>query len=342
MEDNKFFDEKLDREWDAPAVPDGSLQKVRKSLRRRSTLIVLTSLALAAALLIGAVFVGIPAAEGLFWNPNANTLGIEYTNDLELTMIAYSELFSPSQTVTAIHAERTGFASYSLTVQLWENYGLSDTNFRSATLKRGELEFPLGFWEYNSANIFERASYPVYENDASYHENVRENLEPLPEYVQVRAAVSFPEDLDMEQLLAFKDSLEGGYIKWVGIRNAPADQQCYPLCGMKPFMGGQLFDQVNEYYPSFDIKRMEENAENLESHFKALLQFSLDQHRSGTGIDVGINLYDNYYEGVLDYVEENGVMTYGCYLVASPQQLLELLDSGTVSQVWPIDAWITV
>lgn len=342
MEDNNFFDEKLDREWDIPTVPDGDIRMVRKSLRRRSTLTVLTSLVLAAAVLVGTVYLGIPAAEKLYWDPDVNTLNIEYTNDLELTMIAYSELFSPSQTVSGVIPERTGFASYSLTVQLWENYGLSDTNFRSATLKRGKLEFPLGFWEYNSANIFERASYPVYEHSTFFHENVRGNLEPLPEYVQVRAAVSFPEDLDMEQLLAFKDSLEGGYIKWVGIRNAPEDQQCYPLCGMKPFMGGKLFDQVNEYYPCFDIKAMETTAENLETHFKALLQFSLDQHSSGTGIDVGMNLYANYYEGVLNYVEENGVMTYGCYLVASPQQLLELLDSGTVSQVWPIDAWIAV
>lgn len=342
MEHNDIFDENLDREWESPTVPDTAIKMVRKSLHRHNTRIIMTSLVLAAALLLGTVFVGIPAAEKFFWNPDRNTNNIEYTNDLALTMIAYSELFSPSQTVSYVNAERTGFASYALTVQMYENYGLSDINYRYATLKRGELEFPAGFWEYTIANIFEDGSYPVYSMGESMQNHYRKKLEPLPEYVQVRAAVSFPKDLTMAQLLDFKDSLNGGYIEWVGIRNAPEDQQCYPLCGMKPFMGGMIWDEINEYYPCFDLKTMEDTPENLEAHFKSLLQLSLDQYSTGTGIDVGYSQYDNYYEGVLNYVEENGVMTYGCYVVGTAQQLLDLLDSGIASQVWPMDAWIDV
>lgn len=325
-----------------PPVPDvdAELKEIHKALKRRSRRIVLTSLLLAVVLAVVFVCLIIPAAERQYWDPDENTHNLEWSDDLELTMYAYSELFSPSQTANYIISERTGFASYGLTVQLWENFGLSDTNFRTATLKRGKLEFPLGFWEPIAINTFERASYPVYSLDERFRQNTYETLSKLPDYIRVRAAVSFPTDLDMAQLMEFRDSLEDGHVEWVGIRNAPADQQCLPLCGMKPFSGGLVRDEVNEYYPCFWVS--EENAENLESHFKSLLQYSLDQQEAGRGIDVGFNFYGNYYQGVLDYVEETGVCTYGCYVIGPAELFLELLDSGTVSQVWVESAWIDI
>lgn len=327
-------------DWEElPSAPDNTdeLKTIRKSLRKRSIFTVLTCFLLAAALILG-VF----CAEKLFLHPDSNTLGIEYSNDLAMSMIAYSELFSPSQTVTGLTYEKTGFASYSLSVQMYENYALMDIVYPTATLKRSNLEFPIGFWDYESVNVFARATYPADHVSDEYQQDIREILEELPDYILVRGRVSFPEDLNMEQLLQFRDSLEDGYIGWVGIRNAPEDRQCLPLCGMKPFMGGLVMDQVNEFYPCFDVKAMDNNAENLENHFKSLLKLSNDQYQAGMGIETGWSMYENYYEGVLNYVEENGVMTYGCYVVGPPALFLELLDSGAASQVWPQDAWIHV
>lgn len=327
-------------DWEAlTPLPDNTdeLKNIRKNLRRRSFATVLTCFLLAAALILG-VF----ATERMYLHPDSNTLDIEYSNDLSMAMIAYSELFSPSQTVTGMTYEKTGFASYSLTVMMWENYAMMDSVYPTATLKYNKLEFPMGFWDYESVNAFARATYPADHLSDEYQQEIRETLEKLPDYILVRGRVSFPEDLNMEQLLQFRDSLQDGYIGWVGIRNAPEDLQCLPLCGMKPFMGGCVWDQMNEKYPCFDPYTVETNAENLETHFKSLLKLSLDQYNAGTGIEAGINLYANYYEGVLNYVEENGVMTYGCYVVGPPALFLELLDSGAASQVWLQDAWIDV
>lgn len=326
--------------WEeVPPLPDNTdeLRNIRKSLRKRSTATVLTCFLLVAALILG-VF----AVERMYLHPESNTLGLDYSNDLSMAMIAYSELFTPSQTVTGMTYEKTGFASYSLSVLMYDDYAMMDITYPTATLKRNKLEFPLGFWRWESSNVFARASYPAYHLSEEYQQEIRETLEQLPDYVLVRGRVSFPEDLTMEQLLEFRGSLEDGYIGWVGIRNAPEDQQCYPLCGMKPFMGGYVWDQMNEHYPCFDIYTEETNAENLEAHFKSLLKFSNDQYKAGMGIETGWSIYENYYEGVLNYVEENGVMTYGCYVVGSPKLFLELLDSGAASQVWLQDAWIDV
>jgi len=148
--------------------------------------------------------------------------------------------------------------------------------------------------------------------------------------------------MSMEELITFAGTLEEANIEWVGIRNAPEEDQALPLCGMKPYMGGSVFTEMNEYYSCFDIKTLDVNAENFETHFKTLLQFSQDQVDAGRGIPAGVNLYPNFYADVLNYVEENGVMTYGCYVVCDAKQLLELLDNGTASQIWPVEAWIDI
>ena len=80
-------------------------------------------------------------------------------------------------------------------------------------------------------------------------------------------------------------------------------------------------------------------ASDLEQHFKSLLQFSSDQLEAGRGARV-YGGDRNYYAEVLRYVEENGVMSYGCIAFTSPQKLLSLLEDEQVSQIMLLDAWI--
>ena len=76
LEKSQLIAEYLDEQWDekafVPIAPTEEIKQVRKTLRRRNILIVLTSLALSAALLLGAVYIGIPAAEGLYWDIPVN------------------------------------------------------------------------------------------------------------------------------------------------------------------------------------------------------------------------------------------------------------------------------
>ena len=48
------------------------------------------------------------------------------------------------------------------------------------------------------------------------------------------------------------------------------------------------------------------------------------------------------YTDILEYVEENGVMTYGVVVTATPQALLSLMDSEQVYEIRLIDGWIDI
>ena len=345
LEKSKLIAEYLDAQWEEEAIiPAGSVEEmkqVRKSLRKRNVLIVLTSLVLVAALALATVFAGIPAAESRYWDPAQNSYGMTHYNDLELMLAAYAELFCPDVNLIGATSDKTGFAKYDITLQYWDANKGGDSRYVFGTIDKGVLDIPQGVLRHCSVNIFDRATYPFYPAGENWKENVTKKLEQLPEYVTVTAAVSFPEDKSMEELLEFRSSLERGYVGWVGIRTAPESEQLLPLCGMNPFVGGVIRTKINDYYPCFDLKQGYCTPESLSAHFQSLLQLSADQVRAGTGIDERYTIHESFYTQVLKYVAENGVYSYGCYVCASPAAILKLIESGAVSSVNIEDIWIS-
>lgn len=320
---------------------DGEMRLMRRKLRRRNALTVLTSLVLVAVIGLGTVYIGIPAAEQLYWDPTQSSYGTPYDTDLELMLAAHAELFCPDVNIASVTAERTGFACYDLSIRYWNGFRGGDLLFADGTVHKGKLTIPDGLLQHCSVNIFDRGTHPFFPADENRNQSVRQTLSQLPEYITLVAAVSFPQDKTMQELMAFQDSLLNGQIRWAAIRNGPLEEQLLPLCGMYLFPFGSVRTQINDRYPCLDSKSLETTPENLETHFKSLLKFSADQAAAGTGIEVNGH-GQCYYTQVLSYVKENGVYSYGCYVVGTPETFLRLLDSGAVSQVWIEDAWISI
>lgn len=344
LEKSQLISEYLDSQWgEEPLVPTASpeeLNQVRISLRKRNTRLVLTSLVLTAALLLGIFFVGIPAVEALYWDPTQSSYSNPYVTDLELMLAAYTELFCPDINISNVTASKTGFAAYDISIQYWNSYRGGDSSFASATIEKGELTLPTGFLDYCGVNIFDRATYPFYPENEVHQQAVYDKLSELPEYVTVVAAVSFPEDKSISEVLTFQDSLIDGHVGWAAIRNGPLEEQRLPLCGMNISSWGSIREGANEIYPCLDCKAAEKTPENLETHFKSLLRFSAGQAENGTGIPEEYRRDQCFYNDVLTYVEENGIYSYGCYVSGTPETFLALLESGAVSQVWIQDLWI--
>ena len=344
LEKSKLIAEYLDAQWEdevsVPVAPVEEMKQVRKSLRKRNVLIVLTSLVLVAALALATVYIGIPAAESRYWDPAQNSYSMTHYNDLELMLAAYTELFCPGINLIGATSSKTGFAKYDITLQYWDAYQGGDNLYAFGTIDKGVLSIPQGVLRHCTINIFDRATYPFYPVGENWKENVTKKLEQMPEYVTVTAAVSFPEDKSMEELLEFRSSLEQIFVGWVGIRTAPESEQLLPLCGINPFAGGVIRSQINEHYPCFDLKGDYYTPESLTAHFQSLLQLSADQVAAGTGIDERYTIHESIYSQVLDYVAEHGVYSYGCYVSASPAAILALIESGAVSSVHIEDIWI--
>lgn len=338
--------------WETPASQpymDAELKKMRKSLRRRNWKIVLISLLLTAALLIGTVNFGIPTLEKLYWDPNTVSYGTTNATDLEMTFYAYGNIFNMDSVVCNINANRTGFAAYSLTLES-VSYSKNERSFAYASLEKGKLTVQDGFWD-------DIGQHYVGNNTVKTSKDNMELLSQLPDYIRVGCFVTFQNDISMEDALALnraliqdlQDTSNYTKIQWLAVRHR---KEAYARpCGLTLNGAYGLFDEVNGHYPYFSgtaldasgaVLDMDIKAEAMreEERFKSLLRYLHDQQEKGEGIEVP--KYPNYYADALSYVEENGINIYGCYITASARRLLEINEMDNVKYLVPVDAWINI
>lgn len=334
------------------SFPDAGeeLEKMRKNLRKRNYRLVLTSVVLVIALLFSAVEILIPAVERQYWDPTACTY-LEDITDLELTMTVYNELFGHGQHLMPPEVRKTGFASYSIQACFlqWETLNsLTDLSYRSAALTKGKLETEPQFWQEKPGGVFHQEQ-DYQDNDLLRlnMENARQKLQALPEYVQILASVTFPRDLSMKELqnLTARKFSDEILFLWAVLRTGDPEEGVSPACGILlteyPSARYDPEHWAQTDYPDLFPARWNWTAKSMETHVISMLRFSAHQVERGTGIVPGW-AGEDCYEKALAYVEENGVKTYGSYVITTPKLLLELLEKGTVCYVDLLDAWIGI
>jgi len=348
--------EALVREDAPPGEPEteepADFRVIRRRLRKRSALQTVTSVLLTLALLLGILRLGIPAAESLYWEPEDSSFGTE-ASDLTVLVDTYANLFCPEISVTSVTGTRTGFASYSLELEYIPAREYPDPAYGQGTLEKGRLSIPESFWPTVPKNRIH--SYPL---DKYNWAHTIDRLTQFPEYIRVGAFVSFAEDISMHALLAFREELtkdngdkllaQTAYY-WTAIRCYEDTEENYhlPHCGLGT--GGYVYaKEMNLSYPNFDGSRYPEDdygysvgsttyTKQLETQFHSQLTFMRDMCEQGRGIGD-----QAFYEEALRYIEENGINAYGCFIVCSPQSLLEIMEMENVSGVFIEDFWLGV
>jgi len=336
--------------WNENIVPpqeDAELKSIRKSLQRQNLKNVLTSLILAAALLLVSVYGIIPAVEKLYWGPYDSDY--DAGSDLHLVLKANTELFHPGYKVQML-AGKSGFASYDLHITRTDD-ATGQKEYLNGTLSRGDLSLDYAYYDRGMEELYFHADYvqdlgngEIYDIRDMWTEDAVELISQLPNYIQLKAIAFFPEDLNMEQFLQLLlkynyDGRDGVSVIWTAVR--VESNQGIPLSPIGFSVNSYNGYELNETYPEFFIRNFEEDGSHLAQHFKSLLQFSTDQVEKGKGISLR-NIHGEYTQYVLEYVEEHGVNTYACLVSATPQGLQSMLDDGTASHLALLDSWIDV
>lgn len=325
---------------------DAELLKIKKDLKKRNWNTILTSLLLAAVILFVSVYGIVPAVESLYWGPYDSEFSTG--SDLHMALKAYTELFHPGYTVHMI-AGKNGFASYDLQITRIDE-ATGEKEYMSGILTRGTLSLDYAYFDRLQEVNHLYADYTQDLKDGEsfdirdmWTENAVEVISQLPEYIQLKAVVFFPEDLTMEQFqqVLFEynyDGRNGVSVLWTAVRVEGEDTALPPVgFSMNSYNGKEL----NEIYPEFFVEGFKEDGSHMAQHFKSLLKFSADQAEKGRSPNLKTSKGE-YSRYVLDYVEENGVNTYACLVRATPQGLQNLLDNGTASHIVLLEGWIDV
>ena len=339
MEDKDIFE----TQWEQELPPENEMKQIRRTIRKRNWRIIAISVVLAAALLLVSVFGIVPTLEELYWHPYDGTVG-EGVTDLTLVLSAYTELFQPGWVIDRVYWGKNGFAAYDLDI-VRQYTATNEYKFMTGQLEKGQLHWDYHFSSEQAENIFYDGAY-LYPNLFSWEDSKEHStdLAVLPEYVTVEARIFFSQNLDMDQILKIREEYQLP-ITWIGIQNAHENFDIR-LCGMSPFSAHTIYYEVNKKYPQFCVETSKNpdfiiTSQNLEDHFKSLLQFSSDMLEAGRGARV-YGGDRNYYQEVLDYVEENGVMSYGMIVATTPQVLLDLRNHEWIADITILDGWLDI
>ena len=319
------------------------VRAVRRRMTRRTVGVFVSAVAavLAAVLLLQAAVLAPLNRTAL----NRRQTTEQSCSDFDLAMMAFTELRLPlgyyamsraggAQTLDRLPV-RLGFDNLDL------EYDELETSLSLGKLERWTEED----WNYlrqygiSSGGWFDtRRGVPV-SLDARVGGDAATQLEELPDYISVTAAVSFSRTISLEELAALMEENGGvtGPLEFVSAAlHIPqegrwgADDLAYLKLSRGP---------GPEVAPYEEFGLTDYRADNYRRHLESLLQCLIDNPevaRWSAGPDGGADVY----RAMLDYVRENSVEVCGLWVRGTGEEIAALRRSDLVTHIYVRDAQI--
>ena len=323
--------------------PEGEseeLTKINRKLKKRNLRLIGTSVISVFLLILIFTFLLRPLFNSLFYNPLKNSYS-SLNTDMEISVEALTRLHSPDVKFSGIDIEHAGIGDYSFIIHFADSLTLESKNI-TGTIDKGKLISSEGLFTSPAPTNFLRGRYTATNIDEHVKDEYFKSLNylnELPSYITAKAYVSFENDISMEELQKLYDrySGEGLRFHWVGIRNSSEEVQPYPLIGFDFYGSSNNYEGLNQKYPYFNfwdglVDNKVSLAEAYEGHFKSLLSFQLDHLDFLKTLENGIN-YEEYYKNISNYIEQNGVKSYGIVVIGIGEAILKLSEEANIISI---------
>lgn len=271
----------------------------------------------------------LPSATNVFWyNPakEVNT-GTEVTNNqLTADIRAYSELFLTNGRFTYADVEADGFGKYSFV--LGENrYRLKEPIVAAGEIKRNKMKlFNPRDLERPYGNAFNWTYYQFQQTKQAYDDTTmkeiakaedRKEIENLSPYETYYAYISFDNLMSFNEAKTFAEKIAKDEDVWIAV-----------CCGEGAYYNNVV--NVGMYEDAFTYNESklsdEERFIKLIKHMKSSKTFL--EMTLGEDIDSVIDT-----EKALEYIDKNGLQSYGIAFMANKDTLLNVLDDNSVSGI---------
>lgn len=329
LEKARLIEEYLAQE-DAPLpLPEvsamGEVKAVQRTIKnhtRRTALAVVTAV-LAVLLLLQLVL--LPLLNRRIYDREDYQDGGDFS-EYRMTMDVFTQLFLPQYDFYGCGRETSGFGRWTLINTFW---GLPGEYVRADfTVTCGILNTESeGFWKlFPPVNLFSQELSRAGD----------EALARLDNSISVAAAVSFTENLTLEEVLEFRRQAEalGANVTAAAISRQTGHTMFLRLEGGVLGWG----EDVNSEYPHLYISRGKSyDAQVMQQHLISQLQYMVDHDSIARKLDPYAS-YDSFLKEA-----QNDEITYcGVWVTGTGAELLALYDTGVVSQIWAQEAHISL
>lgn len=319
-------------------------ENLSKSVSRRLRRVVITSVAIVIALVIGIFFIVSPVVDNFYYNPAKVSVGTK-NSDVNFDLYAFSELNIPGYSVSSyVNIEKSGFGEYDISF-FRSNLFTQEFDYVTAKIKRGiKINDHTGIIRHKGYD-FTSVRYPSgmsQEHMSRQKSRVMNHIMQLNPVSYVSANLTFEKDLTMEELHVLELKYPEIEFIWAGIRT-PHNTTRNDLIGIHLIRSNSLVltdKLVAEKYPAmhilewlvnpvgYDSSETSLEAKAYELHYKSLLQYMIDRKEATEVIDYSDKL--PYYKSALEYAEENGVKTYGVLIYSNAEDLVELAENESI------------
>lgn len=338
---------------------------IQKVVNRRLRKVVLISVLSVVALYFG-IYYGVSSIVDAFnYNPTEVSVSgdeIYPESDFHFNMAAFISLNKPGYTIKPMTLiESSGFGNYESFFTV-EDLFTNELEQHSINISRGQLaslnERVLNY--YNAIVAFDEIYFPLsnYEDQGAIdvrkdiieeRNNITLNyLEGLNALSYASLSITFEEDLTMEEFQLLKENYPELAFKWVGVRTTEPgeswdEDQPMWLIGFNPTRGDEDFISTpdSKLYPDFYLGEAVVNGNILpvelypdlyERHFLTRLNYYSQQTEFIKMMEANSNK-SAFYEAALDYVNTNGVETYGVVVYGTADVLLDVTDEISYSEL---------
>jgi len=349
------FDRALPEATDVDNTSAG--KRIARKVRFKIIGTVLISLLVVAALYTAVVYL----CNNYFYNPNQGIAEV-YGGDgqLRLDMWAFNSLHSPEYTTMYAEAWRDGLGSYQLRIDQ-HNLFTGRLEVVSERIVRGEAmskddRILNGYWRLPIGNAFgyrEGTMSWIDETGVSHSTPMEEifkgqidELRILPESSRVSAYVTFEKDMTLEEFAQLHDEWSGDV--WFLYAAVESREGYIPnTLGFSPDGGGIIMESLPPDFPYLQLSNHYEELQTdpayvWEQHFRALLGHLISRPQFLETLVPVNGLSPQYYEQVLDYIDENGMEVYGSLISGSAEAVLSFLESESLSDFYVNDVRLSV
>lgn len=355
-------------------IHDEETSKIKKSVNSKFRKIVLKSVLAIIALYIGVFYIASGVVDLLYYDPSATSQSEEQeykSPDFYYDMQAYVSLNMPGHSINSFtFQEPKGFGKYEASYSLRDLFTDSDQRHfvdiskdRLTSAMDGifSRENRFGIWDG-----FEKIKYVFPDDDdieksieirdrfiSIKNEDTIRYLNELNPLSYISMSIVFDEDLNMKDFYNMNAEYKAIKFKWVGIRTLEpektwSENQPMHLIGFNPNQNDEPSSALRpdlETYPFFYLEDMWESPlfigknpleampEIYETHFKSRLKYLSNQEKFIGMFDYNFYKTD-FYNDALEYVDENGIKTYGVLAFGTADEFLKYIDEVTYDSIY--------
>ncbi|WP_027623382.1 anti sigma factor C-terminal domain-containing protein [Clostridium lundense] len=317
--------------------------KVNKKLRK----VIVYTVSVVFSILFTIFYIVSPILNNFYYNPGEKTIG-KYNEDLYFDAKVFTELNFPGYEVDGVGSESLGFGVYNIFIERRNSFN-RETKYINIKIKRNSrMEsfeycspwYSSGFYSIKEPNAIEDEIVKYGNQEVKHHIN---ELNPVS---YISASVIFQKDLTIKEFDELRKKYNKLSFKWVGVRTESEGKTVNRLFGFNPNLnnGSDSADKADrKKYPYLEMmdwtdadnKKKDYNnmKEAYTKHFTSLLKYMNDRKKAVKALDHNSDIVVGYYTNALDYVQKNGINTYGVLVYGEGRELLQFINNEKIKSI---------